>query len=1081
MKARDKIVHDTARKARPLKLADIIDVQTVQSLMDAFFELTHIGIGIIDMEGKVLVATGWQEICMQFHRCNQETRRHCIESDTLLSVGVEPGTFKPYRCKNGMWDISTPIVIRGIHLGNIFLGQFLFEDEQPNYATFREQAQRYGFNETQYIEALERVPRWERATVRNVLEFYTQLANLIAVQGVRNAELAESVDVRQRAEAALIEANNWLEAEVAVRTRALTVSNEELTLMNEEVKAINDEVTSLNLELQNIKGTLEQRIAERTAELTATHNALAAQYLEFRQTQEKLHEQETSYFAVVQNLADGVALRDQSDRILYANQAFAEMVQADDPDSLRGKYYSEFVPMEEREETYRRTDSIFKGAKIPWREHRLIGLRRQTTFVVSIGLLVEQGGDPCIMSVFHDVTDVKSKEAMLQRNAAVQTVLRGIADAALLNDSLDNVYVTMHCLIKRILPAQNFYITLLDETTGEIKVPYCVDETRTVPASRPISKGLTEYIISEGKTVLLSAADLSRLQSAGEIVYFFPQEQDWLGAPLVDVHGKIFGVLAIFANNSTESFQNDAVEVMSIIAAQISLLIQRKHVEHELMQNEARYRAVMEQGADAVILCDPVSGKLLEANTRFTQMSGYDLLRDGPLTLSDLLADTRDNIQAYQDELKRTGFLPPERRSGYHKSGRIVTVERTCTFIRYRDRSLIAVNMRDVSEEVRREQEINRDAKMANKVQHALLSKLNPSPYLEVSTIYAPLSYVGGDLYFMDWRYDAQVLRGFLIDTTGHGLATALHTSAMHVLLREINEMDLPLLEQIQTLNERLLQYFDAGTFAGALAFELDLQTRELRWVSAGIPKIWAATQQIQGTIITPGMFLGVQSDESFEMKNLSVNIGDCFYFMTDGITDQLSDDTILPLGRYHEMVDYLHASVHSENCRDDSTAICIRVAALPQTSATRVGWPRIIRFNGYGDYQRLKGEVAGVLTEIIGWPHSLVEVAVNEAIANAMECRDGVPRPHQARLRFNHFGSRLVVRVRSSRMGFAGNAMLRRLRANPQDIFAFGEDAGMGRGIPIMLTVADQMLYNSEGNEVLLAWKLGSNRLRVM
>ena len=1081
MKAQVKIVHENVRNGRALKLADIIDVQMVQSLMEAFSELTHMAIGVVDMEGNVLIATGWQEICTQFHRSNLETRLHCIESDTVLSVGIEPGAFKPYRCKNGMWDVATPIVVKDRQLGNIFLGQFIFEDEEPDYGAFREQARRYGFDEKRYLEALERVPRCNRVTVRNILEFYTRLANLIVAQGVNNAELAESVEVRKRAEAALIEANNKLEAEVALRTRALTVSNEELTLVNEEVKAINDEVTSLNLELQNIKGTLEQRIAERTFELKTANDALAAQYLEFRQTQERLHEQETSYFAVVQNLADGVALRDQSDRILYANQAFADMVQADDSESLRGKYYSEFVPLEEREETYRRTDSIFNGAKIPWREHRLIGLRRQTTFVVSIGLLVEQGGNPCIMSVFHDVTDVKSKEDRLQRNAAVQMALRGIADAALLNDSLDNVYVTMHCLIKKILPAQNFYITLLDETTGEITVPYCVDETRTVPASRPISKGLTEYIISEGKTVLLSAADLSRLQSAGEIVYFFPQDQDWLGAPLVDVNGKIFGVLAIFANNNTQSFQDDAVEVMSIIAAQISLLIQRKRVEHELMQNEARYRAVLEQGADAVILCDPVSGELLEANTRFMQLSGYDLLRDGPLTLFDLIVDSRDSIQAYQNELKRTGFLPPERRAGYHKSGRIVTVERACTLIRYRDRSLIAVNIRDVSEEVRREQEISRDAKMASKVQKALLSNLEPSPYLEVTTIYAPLSYVGGDLYFMDWRYDAQVLRGFLIDTTGHGLATALHTSAMHVLLREINEMDLPLLEQIQTLNARLLQYFDAGTFAGALAFELDLQTRELRWVSAGIPKIWAATQQIQGPIITPGMFLGVQSDEVFEMKNLSVNVGDCFYFMTDGISDQLSADMALPLGRYPEMVEFLHTSVHSENCRDDSTAICLKVTALPEMSAIRVGWPRIIRFNGYGDYQRLKGEVANVLSEIIGWPHSLVEVAVNEAIANAMECRDGVPRPHQARLRFNHFGRRLVVRVRSSRMGFAGNAMLRRLRANPQDIFAFGEDAGMGRGIPIMLTVADRMLYNSEGNEVLLAWNLGSNRHRVI
>ena len=30
-----------------------------------------------------------------------------------------------------------------------------------------------------------------------------------------------------------------------------------------------------------------------------------------------------------------------------------------------------------------------------------------------------------------------------------------------------------------------------------------------------------------------------------------------------------------------------------------------------------------------------------------------------------------------------------------------------------------------------------------------------------------------------------------------------------------------------------------------------------------------------------------------------------------------------------------------------------------------------------------------------------------------------------------------------------------------------------MGRGIPIMLSTTDQLCYNSEGTEVLMAWRL--------
>ena len=118
---------------------------------------------------------------------------------------------------------------------------------------------------------------------------------------------------------------------------------------------------------------------------------------------------------------------------------------------------------------------------------------------------------------------------------------------------------------------------------------------------------------------------------------------------------------------------------------------------------------------------------------------------------------------------------------------------------------------------------------------------------------------------------------------------------------------------------------------------------------------------------------------------------------------------------------------------------------------------------------------MAKILAEVTGLPHSPQEVAVHEALANAMECRDGVPRQHKARLRFNRVGNRLIVRVKTSRIGFAGNAILKRLRSQPEDMFSFGEDASMGRGIPMMLSMSHKMTYNSEGTEVLLAWKLSN------
>jgi|GEM_PF-883971 len=176
-----------------LELADIIDHTSIQSLMDDFYKLTNIGVAILDIKGKVLVSTGWQDICLKFHRVHPETAALCLESDVHLSAGGKPGEFKLYRCKNNMWDISTPIMVGDRHVGNLFLGQFLFSDEEPDRELFRRQARRYGFDEGEYLAALDRVPRWDRDKVDTVMLFYSRFAEMVSSLSGINIKLARSV------------------------------------------------------------------------------------------------------------------------------------------------------------------------------------------------------------------------------------------------------------------------------------------------------------------------------------------------------------------------------------------------------------------------------------------------------------------------------------------------------------------------------------------------------------------------------------------------------------------------------------------------------------------------------------------------------------------------------------------------------------------------------------------------------------------------------------------------------------------------------------------------------------------------
>ena len=181
-----------------LELADLIDGPALQKLLEEFHAVAHLPIGVIDVKGNVLVGIGWQNICTDFHRVHPETCKYCIESDTELSAGVPKGEFRLYKCKNNLWDIATPIIVGGHHVGNLFSGQFFFEEEAVDRDFFRAQARQYGFTEEEYLAALDSVPRLSRNTVEHGMAFLQTLADTISQLGYSNVKLARLLAERDR-------------------------------------------------------------------------------------------------------------------------------------------------------------------------------------------------------------------------------------------------------------------------------------------------------------------------------------------------------------------------------------------------------------------------------------------------------------------------------------------------------------------------------------------------------------------------------------------------------------------------------------------------------------------------------------------------------------------------------------------------------------------------------------------------------------------------------------------------------------------------------------------------------------------
>ena len=167
--------------------------------------------GIVDLKGNILVCVGMQDICTKFHRVHPETLRNCIDSDLQLTENITKGQYKLYKCKNGMWDMATPIYIGDQQMGNLFIGQFFFENDYIDYDHFKSQALKYGFDQKEYLDALEIVPRSKKEDIDSTKNFFSRLANSISKLSYSNIKLSRSISEIELSKKLLTESKAHLE------------------------------------------------------------------------------------------------------------------------------------------------------------------------------------------------------------------------------------------------------------------------------------------------------------------------------------------------------------------------------------------------------------------------------------------------------------------------------------------------------------------------------------------------------------------------------------------------------------------------------------------------------------------------------------------------------------------------------------------------------------------------------------------------------------------------------------------------------------------------------------------------------
>lgn len=206
-------LHEAPKELSDFSFSDLVDCKQLQEIIDLFFSLTNLGAAIVDNNNHLLVSAGWQNICSQFHRVHPETCKNCHESDNFMMQEQIANEIKEYKCKNGMWDAAIPIVIDGKTLAAVYFGQYFYDDEVIDFGFFEQQAKEYGFDKEAYLSALKQVPVYAREKVKTVISLYSKFASFLANTGYQNL-LIKRTQIQER----LIFQRKLIESEQKLRT-----------------------------------------------------------------------------------------------------------------------------------------------------------------------------------------------------------------------------------------------------------------------------------------------------------------------------------------------------------------------------------------------------------------------------------------------------------------------------------------------------------------------------------------------------------------------------------------------------------------------------------------------------------------------------------------------------------------------------------------------------------------------------------------------------------------------------------------------------------------------------------------------
>jgi PAS domain S-box-containing protein len=295
--------------------------------------------------------------------------------------------------------------------------------------------------------------------------------------------------------------------------------------------------------------------------------------------------------------------------------------------------------------------------------------------IISSPIKNERGEVEQVLELVMDFTERRRMIELLEYERALsRNVIDSIADPLVVFDAQN----------KCVLDVNKAFLEFRDIRKRDIIGQSCDTVELTYGETCPLDE--LEEILRTG-----IRKEISRIfrNAAGQKVYL-----DVFLSPLKDEKGQVVGLIHIARDVSDRKILEDELKRYS---EGLEVLVKER--TQALQTSELMFRRLFESAQDGILILDPESGIIIDANSTLLQLLGYerDALKDKDYRQAPCFKESREFIRTIE-ELKQKIVVFLEDAALKSASGKEVSVELRASLYHVENRKVVQCNIRDITE-----------------------------------------------------------------------------------------------------------------------------------------------------------------------------------------------------------------------------------------------------------------------------------------------------------------------------------------------------------------------------------------------